>query len=238
MPGSNYYIGFIDVGFLKGAGASLMKIRKNEIQLDAGKIIDWLQGLEIEPRDDSAQLLRAYWYDGAYEPNHKMAAAQRRYLDAIALTPGVQLRLGNISETRSKLQRPILKAIDATAASVGIEPSDLRSAFTMHWKFSPERRQKGVDTRIVLDLVRLARSQVCRTAILVAGDRDLAEAVRTAQDDGCRVVVATPQIGDVAKELKQLADVVIEIDKPTMRTLVRSGGATASAATPAQSAAE
>ncbi|MGH8906868.1 MAG: NYN domain-containing protein [Egibacteraceae bacterium] len=50
--------------------------------------------------------------------------------------------------------------------------------------FYPGRQQKGVDTLVTLDLVRLAQRNAYDTAILIAGDRDLAEAIRTAQDSG------------------------------------------------------
>ena len=42
--------------------------------------------------------------------------------------------------------------------------------------------QKGVDTLLVLDMVRLAQHGTYDYAILVAGDRDLEQAIRTAQD--------------------------------------------------------
>lgn len=45
--------------------------------------------------------------------------------------------------------------------------------FAKHWTFYPECEQKGVDTLIALDLVRLAGRSVCSTALLTAGDRDL-----------------------------------------------------------------
>ena len=63
--------------------------------------------------------------------------------------------------------------------------------FDRNWTFRPERRQKGVDTLIALDLVRLAGHSVFDTAVLVSGDRDLAEAVRATQDLGSQVVIAT-----------------------------------------------
>lgn len=57
--------------------------------------------------------------------------------------------------------------------------------------------------------------------MLLAGDRDLAEPVRTAQYAGCRVVVAT--VGgqaSLAKELAQLADEVIEIPPEKLKAMV------------------
>ena len=44
-----------------------------------------------------------------------------------------------------------------------------------------QTRQKGVDTLLTLDLVRLAGRADCTTAILVITDRDFVEAIRAAQ---------------------------------------------------------
>lgn len=69
--------------------------------------------------------------------------------------------------------------------------------------------------------MRLAQRGAFHTAVLLAGDRDLAEASRTAQDAGCRVIVAT--IGgqaSLAKELAQLADEVIEVPTDSLAAMV------------------
>ncbi len=49
--------------------------------------------------------------------------------------------------------------------------------------------QKGVDLRLALDLVGLARTGSVRTAYLVSGDDDLTEAVEEAQSLGLKVVL-------------------------------------------------
>ncbi|MEE2524595.1 NYN domain-containing protein [Pseudarthrobacter sp. J75] len=49
--------------------------------------------------------------------------------------------------------------------------------------------QKGVDLRLGLDLVGVARNQAAKVAYLVSGDDDLAEAVEVAQDLGMKVVL-------------------------------------------------
>ncbi|MBS1879840.1 MAG: NYN domain-containing protein [Actinobacteria bacterium] len=86
-------------------------------------------------------------------------------------------------------------------------------AFTEHLQFKPKLEQKGVDTRITLDIVRLAQRRVYTAAILVAGDRDLAEPVRVARDEGCPVFLAVPEGGGLAPELRQLVDEVVHISK-------------------------
>ena len=93
----------------------------------------------------------------------------------------------------SPLEQPIRRALESTAAGLGLEPEELLAEFDRHWTFRPNRQQKGVDTLIALDMVRLAGRSVCATMVLVAGDRDFAEVVRASQDFGTRVLVATPE---------------------------------------------
>ena len=50
-------------------------------------------------------------------------------------------------------------------------------------------KQKGVDSLIVIDLIRLARERGMATVYLLAGDEDLREGVAEAQSLGVRVVV-------------------------------------------------
>ena len=49
--------------------------------------------------------------------------------------------------------------------------------------------QKGVDSRIVRDLIVLARDRAIAAAFLVAGDEDIVEGVAEAQDHGVRVTL-------------------------------------------------
>ena len=111
------------------------------------------------------------------------------------------------------------RALRETAEGLGVDPDELLSEFNSRWTFPPDRRQKGVDTLIALDMVRLAGRSAFSVAVLVAGDRDLAEVVRTVQDFGIRVIIATPNRKSVAAELAQLADSVIcisEADRQNM----------------------
>jgi uncharacterized LabA/DUF88 family protein len=68
-------------------------------------------------------------------------------------------------------------------------------------------QQKGVDTLLVLDLVRLAQLRAFDTALIIAGDRDLAEALRVVADDHARrVILFSVEGSSPAKELVQAAD--------------------------------
>ena len=74
-------------------------------------------------------------------------------------------------------------------------------------------QQKGVDTLLTLDLVRLAGRSAYTTAIMMVNDGDFAEAIRAAQDFGVRVFVATPNKHKVAIQLRNIADGIITIPK-------------------------
>ena len=207
---SDTYAGFIDAGFLKAEGAKAMGQSPKNVRPDAQAVVSWCRDLARQEALGQA-FLRAYWYDSAFDPSHHNYGGQRSFFDAIALTPGLQLRLGHIAENPSPLEMPIRRALESTAIGLGMEPEALLTEFDRHWTFRPNRQQKGVDTLIALDMVRLAGRSVCETMVLVAGDRDFAEVIRTSQDFGPRVLVATPRRNSVSREVAQLADGVIEI---------------------------
>jgi uncharacterized LabA/DUF88 family protein len=162
---------------------------------------------------EGCSLLRVYWYDGAFAPGTNAFGSQKRYLDAIASTPGVQLRLGHIKQYTPGWH----EAVRAAIRECGWELAE----FERHFDFRPAYEQKGVDTLIVLDIVRLAQRQAYDTGVLVAGDRDLAEAVRVAQDEGRRIILAHPAGGGVSTELRQLADEVHALDQDQLRQMLR-----------------
>jgi uncharacterized LabA/DUF88 family protein len=202
------HVGFVDFGFLKAATAAALKVDGRKLRPDAEACVAWLREASAAT---GTSFLRVYWYDGAFDPRDPRHAKQRLYFDAIARTPGVQLRLGHLQERTPKWQYPVKAAL----RNVGVD----LALFEKHFQFRPELGQKGVDTRITLDLVRLAQRRVFDTAIVIAGDRDLAEPVRVAQDEGRRVIVAVPKGAGLAQELKQIADEVWTIEPPDLQKL-------------------
>lgn len=219
------YAGFVDAGFLQAEGARKLKIKRGEARLDALGVVEWFKKLR-ENSDDAissarhAEFLRAYWYDGAFSPGHEGYKKQSRYFDALAATAGVQMRLGNISEQRPSYEPELRVALKRTAGALGIDEREFFEEFDQHWEFRRERKQKGVDTLIALDMVRFASQKAFNTAVLISGDQDLAGAVQTTQDMGRRVVIVTPNEGSVSKDLKKLADAVIGISQKDLKTMV------------------
>ena len=52
-----------------------------------------------------------------------------------------------------------------------------------------DRKQKGVDVAIALDLVRMAQKRFADIFLIVCGDEDLSDAVSMAQENPCNVIV-------------------------------------------------
>lgn len=212
MPTGQFHsvAAFIDVGFLTAEGARTLQAPRRAVKPNAQGCVDWIRGRFTE--DAGSRLLRIYWYDGAFDPRDRRYESQRRYFDAIASTPGIQLRLGHLQEVRPRWQHALRKALEAC----GVDEDE----FGRHFSMRPEIRQKGVDTRLTLDLVRLAQRRVYDTALLLAGDRDLAEPVRVAQDEGALVTLAAPTHAGIASELRQLVDFHLELDANDLGTML------------------
>ncbi len=216
---SGTYAVFIDASYLRSEGAKAIRQSPKGVRPDGQAVVSWCRFLA---RQESLHqtFLRAYWYDGAFDPLHSSYGGQRAFLDGLASIPGLQLRLGHIAERPSPLEQPIRRALESTAVGLGLETEKLLTEFDQHWTFRPSRHQKGVDTLIALDMVRLAARSVCATMVLVAGDRDLAEVVRASQDFGTRVLVAAPPRAGVSREVAQLADDIIDIPEDEVRRML------------------
>ena len=174
------YIGFVDVGVLRS-------LQRKYFRPQGRVITEWFRGL-AEKELMGERFLRLYWYDGEHDPSHPGYASQRKFLNAIGVTPGIQLRLGHLVARPEQPERPL--------------------------------QQKGVDTLLALDLVRLAGRSVFTTAVLIIDDRDFSEAIRAAQDFGVRVLIATPNKHRVASELTQLADGLIVIPPQVLEKML------------------
>ena len=174
------YIGFVDVGVLRS-------LRRKYFRPQGKEITEWFRGLSGNELTGE-KFLRLYWYDGEHDPSDPRYASQRKFLNAIGATPGIQLRLGHLVARPEQPDRSL--------------------------------QQKGVDTLLALDLVRLAGRSVFTTAVLIINDRDFSEAIRAAQDFGVRVLIATPNKHRVASELTQLADGLIVIPPQVLEKML------------------
>lgn len=99
-------------------------------------------------------------------------------------------------------------------------------------------QQKGVDLRLGLDLVEVARHGSAKVAYLLSGDDDLAEAVEAAQDLGMKVVLLALEdknrylgIKSVAEHLAYKVDRIVVLPQELIHTTFSP--ATRDTATPA-----
>lgn len=203
-------VGLVDAGFISRSGRALLK---NSSALYQGQeLVGWMH--RAATRLDM-QFLRLYWYDGAYPiTDSANYVPQRKYFNELESCPGIQLRLGHL-EPRPFDFKPALRN---AAHSMGIDyPTLMRH-------FKPEKiyQQKGVDTLLVLDMLRLVQQGACSSFVLMAGDRDLAEAVRTVQQLGATVILAHPEGAPVASELRDLADERVVWTEELMKRMTSS----------------
>lgn len=93
-------------------------------------------------------------------------------------------------------------------------------------------QQKGVDTLLVLDFIRLAERRAISDAILIGGDEDLREGVFYVQERGVRVHLVTCEQSRHSYTLAQEADTTRSLDASFFQpfTKARSQPAKAAAA--------
>lgn len=77
--------------------------------------------------------------------------------------------------------------------------------------------QKGVDSRIVRDLIILSQARALGTAYLLGGDEDLREGVAEAQERGLRVVLMSIESSGVSATLRMEADDLVTLDKAFLK---------------------
>lgn len=129
------YAAFVDAGYLRAEGARKLGYTSNQMRPNAAGVVRWLRGLFGTSK--WLEFLRVYWYDGQFDANHMEYGSQRRFLDAIAYTPGVQVRLGHLVERRPRLERPVRRALESTAAALGMDQRVLLEEFDRHFTFRP-----------------------------------------------------------------------------------------------------
>lgn len=211
------YAGFVNAGFLRAEGARALDENPRNVRMDSGAVVSWFRELTFER---GARFLRAYWYDARFESSHELAEGQRRFFSALGQTPGIQLRLGHIVEYRPWFEQGIRDALTRTAVALNLDPDRVMGEFDQQWTFRPERRQRGVDTMLCSDIVRLAGRGAFDTAVVFSGDRDLAEAMRSAQELGARVVIATPDRHSISREMNDLADEILELTEEDLSLML------------------
>ncbi len=112
------------------------------------------------------ELLRIYYYNAKVDPDFDPDnyEKQQRFITHLAHTPHLSLRLG-------KLVYYQVRGEEATGRK--------------HYAV-----EKGLDVKLAIDLVRLAVNRAAEVAVIVSGDKDLAEVVEYGKEMGMIVCSA------------------------------------------------
>ncbi len=139
-------VGMVDAGFLSKSTGAALELELGSFDFDAVDVRNWFQySGSLKQRE----VLRTYWYDGAYPAGSHLAGKQMKDFGELEDVPGVQLRLGRLERRPNSQKSAIKAAVEAAGGDW--------SKFCERFDFRDEMVQKGVDALIVLDMVRLAR---------------------------------------------------------------------------------
>lgn len=208
---------FIDANYLRAEGIKEMGEKPRNWRLNGSSLVEWLEQLTSD--EDLGTHVRTYWYDAQFEPDHRHADGQQRFFVALRQVEDLDLRLGQIVETRPWFEQGIRDAMSRTADDVGLDVDTLMSAFENHWTFRTRRKQKGVRSLMSVDLMTLCLNDAFDTAVMSVGDRDLLDAIQMVKFRGRRVVLVVPSRYTVTKDLAEVADRVIEMEYQDLETL-------------------
>jgi uncharacterized LabA/DUF88 family protein len=125
----------------------------------------------------------------------------------------MEVRLGYLVERTPNWHHPLRQALKKCGV-------DLKE-FEKHFTFKTDVIQKGVDALITLDLVHHSDNHSFDWALLIAGDKDLVEAVWHVQDDGRHVVIAIPSGAGIAPELRRRADLFLTIETEVLAAVLK-----------------
>jgi uncharacterized LabA/DUF88 family protein len=117
---------------------------------------------------------------------------------------------------RTRLNHQVLRTYWYDGARDGIRTEEQQTVAGLDdvklrlGRLNSHNQQKGVDALIYRDMITLAQHRAVKDVVLVSGDEDLHEAVRTVQDYGVRVVL----VGiTAARGFNQSRELVYEADR-------------------------
>lgn len=139
------------------------------------------------------ELLRIYYYNARVDPDFDPDnyEKQQRFITHLAHTPHLTLRLG-------KLVYYQVRGEDSGRKHYAVE--------------------KGLDVKLAIDLVRLAVNRACEVAVIVSGDKDLAEVVEYGKEMGLEVVSAFFPRG-LSESLATRADKVFYLNEESLEEI-------------------
>ncbi len=145
------------------------------------------------------ELLRIYYYNAKVDPEFDPDnfEKQQRFITHLAHTPHLTLRLGKL-----------------VYYQVRGEEAPGRKHYAV---------EKGLDVKLAIDLVRLAVNRACEVAIIVSGDKDLADVVEYGKEMGLIVCSAFFPRG-LSEALATRADKVFYFNEDVLKDIFIGGG--------------
>jgi uncharacterized LabA/DUF88 family protein len=166
----------------------------NGLRDNVGRMdVDFQQFGKVLSAKTGGELLRIYYYNAKVDPEFDPDnyEKQQRFITHLAHTQYLTLRLG-------KLVYYQVRGEDSTRKHYAVE--------------------KGLDVKLAIDLVRLAVNRACEVAIIVSGDKDLAEVVEYGKEMGLEVVSAFFPRG-LSEQLATKADRVIYFNEEMLNEI-------------------
>lgn len=156
----------------------------NRTGFDLGKIANKLVA--------GRQLVRTYYYNAPVDQvtDPEGYKGQQKFFAALGWIPHFEIRLGKL----------VPRNVRYKCSNCGID------------QVIPTRIQKGVDTRLAVDLVTLAVRDRYDVGIIVSGDADLVEAVRFIKDHSMKETENAFTLFGWAPELRAIAERKIILD--------------------------
>lgn len=166
-------------------------------------ILDYLKN-NPQYKDNLLQHLRTYFYTGEY--TESLIRKIEKYINREPSKKELAQDLLEKCKKEYEKQNNFLKyAKNYLFFEIKLKPL----------QFSPNDfkvLQKGVDVQLAVDLVDFTHKNVFDIAVLLSGDIDLLESVKTAKGMGKQVVIMGNS-NVTAEEMKRHADLFIDIDR-------------------------
>jgi len=192
---------FIDAGFLNKQARRLV----NTIYLDFLKMAESLVSLS----GAETRLLRAYYYDcppflfpeETLTEKERVAQRQRqrkkeRFFRGLELNDRIVLRRGRLitgfhsKYSMENLEKDLLTILQELGISGNNLPQSLHEKLEKTVRKRAMFIQKGVDSRLITDLVSLCALEKVATVVLISNDSDFAPALKFAVASGAETILA------------------------------------------------
>jgi len=169
--------------------------------------IDYRKFAELLVEDK--QLTRIYYYNSPIDQtaNPEGYREQQGFFAYLQCVPRLCLTLGRLEKRKIKLPNEIYQRVK------DLIPDQTITTYV----------EKGVDTKLAVDMVTLAYKNMYDVAILVSGDGDFVPVVKGVQDFGKEVVNAYFKEKEIkGYHLRKVCDSFIRLDKIYLAPCLRS----------------